>query len=233
MTISVRMFTIAKLITANSNVGGIEEFSALRATRIWASGYDADFLSPENLDRSSLCEYMDVDTPKYSVSNWASDGQTVTNDSGAEVPLKVYQVPGHTPDQMAIWDSEERHLFVGDMAYLDAPILFLVGGSAVRYRESLTKLQRLVEKQNAWQQRRVKLSCGHNISDVDAGTLLDQLSQFLQRITRGEITAKTQGNGYGLHNLELYSADGERVSFLGPRSVFSELADLQASQNVS
>ncbi len=147
--------------------------------------------------------------------------------------MTVYQVPGHTEDQMVIWDSAERNLFVGDMAYLGEAVLFLVGGSAVRYRESLTKLQRLVEGWNADQQRRVKISCGHKTSGVDAAAVLDQISDFLQRIVRGEIAPKHQESRYGLPNLELYSVDGESVSFVGPRAEFDELvaSQLAASQS--
>lgn len=205
---------------ANYKTGGIADFGNLDTTQIWASGYDGDFLSPKHLPSSSLCSDMGVETPVYSVTNWADDGQRVVDDDGTKLPLSLYQIPGHTPDQLAVWDWEERHLFVGDMAYLDAPILFLRGGSIVEYRQSLTKLRRLVDEWDSQSAQSTKVSCGHQTSGYAASAMLADIEQVLQQICQGKVPAVDQGNQYGMHDLQLYAPKGSRISFLGPRETF-------------
>lgn len=87
-------------------------------------------------------------TPVYTVTNWAGDGQKVTDRNGLDLHLTIYHTPGHTPDQLAIWDTDERYLFVGDTVYEDAPIYFLNGGSLFDYSDTLTKLRALVDGWN-------------------------------------------------------------------------------------
>ena len=63
--------------------------------------------------------------------------------------LVVYQTPGHTPDEVAVWDPQERYLFVGDTLYEWAPIIFPLEGSLFRFSESLGRLKTLVSGWNA------------------------------------------------------------------------------------
>lgn len=166
---------------------------------------------------------MGIVTPKYTISSWAEDGQSVVGNALADGVLTIYQIPGHTPDQLAIWDAEERHLFVGDMLYLDAPILFLRGGSAVDYAQSLTKLRLLIKGWDLEGAQQVKISCGHNTSGHNAWTLLADVDEFLWKIREGKVPSIDEGDRYGMRDLQLYAVENSRISFLGPREVFDEL----------
>jgi glyoxylase-like metal-dependent hydrolase (beta-lactamase superfamily II) len=115
---------------------------------IWASSYDKSFLDEEQLPTTSLCRFMDMQTPKYTVGQWADDGQRLTFD-GNNLNLVIYHTPGHTPDQIAIWDSEERVIFVGDTMYEWAHIIFPLEGDIRLYSETLEKLKTLVRGWNA------------------------------------------------------------------------------------
>jgi glyoxylase-like metal-dependent hydrolase (beta-lactamase superfamily II) len=59
-----------------------------------------------------------MQTPQYSVTHWVADGERVSFGSEhLDLGLVIYQTPGHTPDELAIWDEDERALFVGDSVY--------------------------------------------------------------------------------------------------------------------
>ena len=115
---------------------------------IWASSYDKSFLDEENLPTTSLCHLVDMKLPEYTVSHWADDGQMVTFNND-DLNLVIYHTPGHTPDQIAIWDSEERFIFVGDTMYDTAHIIFPIQSNMLLYVETLGKLKTLVQDWNA------------------------------------------------------------------------------------
>ncbi|KAF7558085.1 hypothetical protein G7Z17_g138 [Cylindrodendrum hubeiense] len=84
----------------------------------------------------------------YKVTHWASDGQHVVDGAGEDLGLVIYQTPGHTPDELALWDPQERVLFAGDTIYEWYPILFPPEGDLVIYTETLGKLRSLVDEWN-------------------------------------------------------------------------------------
>jgi glyoxylase-like metal-dependent hydrolase (beta-lactamase superfamily II) len=98
----------------------------------------------------SLCRFVGMKTPRNKVTHWAVDGECVRYGTDClDLGLVVYQTPGHTPDELAIWDANEKVLFVGDTAYEWAPILFPLEGSIPLYKEKLYKLLSLVRELNA------------------------------------------------------------------------------------
>lgn len=131
------------------HIGGIEQFRDGPKSAIWASGFDRDFIEGEGrLPTTSLCRFVGMDTPQYAVTHWAADGERLSYD-GRDLNLVAYQTPGHTPDELAIWDPSERVLFVGDTAYEWAPIIFPLEGDIRQYADSLAKLRALVREWNA------------------------------------------------------------------------------------
>ncbi|KAJ5126306.1 Sybindin-like protein [Penicillium atrosanguineum] len=131
------------------HISGIEQFVETHGNTVWASDYDKVYLSPTRLPSSSLCDKLNIKTPEYTVTNWCSDGQQVVDNAGHDLGLTVYHTPGHTPDEVAIWDSRERILFVGDSMYQYAPIFFFETQSVIKYSESIGKLRQLVRRFNA------------------------------------------------------------------------------------
>jgi glyoxylase-like metal-dependent hydrolase (beta-lactamase superfamily II) len=92
-----------------------------------------------------------MSVPEFSVSNWADDGTRVAAGGAGvleDLGLVIYQTPGHMPDQVAIWDPEERFLYVGDTVYQHAPILFPEGASFLKYRDTVRRLRTLVHNWN-------------------------------------------------------------------------------------
>lgn len=230
-------------------IGGMTDFAKRPNSTIWASSHNKAFLSPDGLPRNSLCDNVGMETPKYTITNWISDGQTITGQSGQDLNLTVYHTPGHTPDHVAIWDPEERHLYVGDTIYRYAPVFFLFGGSVVDYSKTIDKLNRLVGEWNREagvytlsdkikkalstdaanpgkgvtqkEQSRVKLSCGHITNNVDAGEILDDVGTFLHQVVTGEAQPVHGGENYGIKSVTYTSKDGS-LGFSGFEAAFEE-----------
>lgn len=136
--------------------GGIEEFTDSESA-IWASSFDKDFIQgADRLPESSLCRFVGMETPNYQVTGWANDGQSLVDSQGEDLGLKFYHAPGHTPDQLAIWDHQERFLFVGDSIYEWAAILFPREGNVTTYSKTIGKLKKLVQR---WNQEAGEESC--------------------------------------------------------------------------
>lgn len=88
-----------------------------------ASGYDRSFIE-KDLDKHSLCRYIKVPTPQYTVSHWAEHLSYLTypfsppvNTTPFALRVQTIQIPGHTPDSLAWYDIDEAHLYVGDTFY--------------------------------------------------------------------------------------------------------------------
>ena len=213
--------------------GGIEQFTDTQST-IWASGHDRDFIGgPGRLPVSSLCRFVGMETPEYRVTNWAGDGQPLVDAEGHRLGLTLYQTPGHTPDQLAIWDPQERFLFVGDTIYEWSAILFPPEGSNVTaFSATVGKLRKLVHEWNSMKvaqpsgdqhlASRVKMACGHITQDADAAELIAEVDQVLWDLVEGRIQPTDGGIKRG-ERMELYRGPGARVSFLGSHANFAAL----------
>lgn len=132
------------------HIGGVAQFTDTGKSAIWASSYDKPFIQGEGrLATSSLCRFFGMETPKYEVTHWADDGQHVlAGEAGEDLGLVIYHTPGHTPDELAVWDAQERVIFVGDTMYEWAHIFFPLEGNLRLYSNTLAKLRSLVAAWN-------------------------------------------------------------------------------------
>ena len=134
--------------------GAIAQFADAQKSAIWAGSYEKLFIEGEGrLPISSLCRFFGMETPEYKVTNWADDGQRVfageDSESGEDLGLVIYHSPGHSPDEIAIWDPKERVIFVGDTMYEWAPIVSPLEGNLRLYSDTVGRLKGLVEAWNA------------------------------------------------------------------------------------
>jgi glyoxylase-like metal-dependent hydrolase (beta-lactamase superfamily II) len=93
---------------------GIPQFLSANP-KIIASNFDKSFLL-DDLDEHSLCKYVEVSTPKYTIAHWARHLDFFTH-SGVSFRIQFLHIPGHTPDSLAWYDLDEHHLYVGDTFY--------------------------------------------------------------------------------------------------------------------
>ncbi|KAM0421435.1 hypothetical protein ACHAPT_010789 [Fusarium lateritium] len=191
------------------HIGGVEEFTD-NESKIWASAFDKDFIQgPGRLPESSLCRFVGMATPNYQVTDWANDGQNLVDGLGNDLELTLYHTPGHTPDQLAIWDQQERFLFVGDSIYEWAAILFPPEGNVTVYNNDALA-------------PRVRMACGHNTRNEDALELLDEVDRVLLAAVEQQIQPVDGGVKRG-EQLELYEDGDGRISFLGSMTGFEAL----------
>ena len=218
---------------------GLAHFPA-SSSHIVASSFDKAFIE-ENLPEHSLCESLGLSVPDYKVSQWAEDYEKIY--SGPHLNIQILHTPGHTPDELAYYDKDERHLFVGDTLYervakdksYEQPILFPKEGNLMHYMQSLEKLITFVNEKNAEaDEPRVKIGCGHITSSVDGSEILLAVKQLFLDIFAGKVPIAQSEEKRG-EEYVLYRADGEpRFSVgvpqrlvLDARKAFGSIVDLQ------
>ncbi|KFY90412.1 hypothetical protein V500_05182 [Pseudogymnoascus sp. VKM F-4518 (FW-2643)] len=203
------------------HIGGIAQFTRTRGCTIWASANDKNFLSPIRLPKSSLCDFVGMETPEYTVTNWCNDGERVVDNSGLDLGLTIYQTPGHTPDEVAIWDKEERYLFVGDSMYKYEPIIFPLGADIIEYSNSIGKLKELVGRFNSDKGLRVNMGCSHITSRIDASDFLSEVDSFLYRVVTKQVEPTDSRISRG-ELQDVYAREDGEISFRGVRRYFEE-----------
>lgn len=210
-------------------LGGIAEFTDKQKCSIWASSNNKGFIE-DDLPTTSLCRFVGMGTPEYEVTNWADDGEKMVYRHGAtaaqdacDLGLVIYHTPGHTPDELAIWDPQERVLFVGDTMYEWAPIIFPLEGNLQNYVSTLFKLRDLIKGWNEGQahEKRVTMACGHVTSSVDAEDFVHEVETFLSKVGRGLVGSQDKGEARGF-SLVGYERDDGKISFMGPKQLFED-----------
>lgn len=207
---------------------GLNHFQTA-STRILASSFDKSFIE-EDLPVHSLCKFIDVPTPEYAVSYWADDLEELSFDK-RPLGLQILHTPGHTPDELAWYDEQERHLYVGDSFYervakdnsYEQPILFSKEGNWVHYMQSLEKLLRFVEEKNEEPGKTpIRIGCGHVTSSVDGVEILLLVRQLFQDIIAGKVPIVYSSEKRG-EEFVLWKATGEsRFSVAAPKRLALE-----------
>ena len=195
---------------------------------IVASGNDKLFIE-ENLPEHSLCKAMNLETPDYKVTYWAEDMKDLFFEI-KQIGLQILHTPGHTPDELAWYDAEARHIFVGDSFYkrlaeegsYEQAIIFPIHGNLVHFMRSLEKIQSFVKDKNSEQGKpALKLGCGHTTSSVDAESIMPLVTKYFWDVIGGSIPVKKSFKHFGIVN-ELYKEDGSpQFSLQIPRILVS------------
>lgn len=206
--------------------GGIPQFEGAPGLSVYTSGFDPAFTNTtEALRQASLAELFGLPTPEFDVTRWADDGERVRDAEGEPVgEMVILQTPGHTPDELAIWDPTERFLYVGDTLYRNEDILFLQHSNLEDYARTLGRLRKQVD---AWNEAspaagRVKLAAGHASKGEDAAELLLQTDRLLYDIVRGAAvgTVEEPENWAPGSVLVSYQLAEEGIHFIGPKAMF-------------
>lgn len=209
------------------HIGGIEQFTDDRSTSILASFDGKDFVE-NDLPTHSLCRFLDIPTPKYTVSHWAHDRDNLHHPAHPEAPirLRILSTPGHTPDELAWYDEQERWLFVGDTFYerfnhdlkAEIPIIFPAEGNWLEVMASLEKMLEFVRNENAETGKdRVRIGCGHITSDVDGEEILLAVRNFFWDVVQRKVPVIETEEMRG-EPVDLWKEKGNpRFSVPGPR----------------
>lgn len=195
---------------------GVEEFA--QDSQILASNHSPAFLNLADLPTHSLCQYLHIDVPIYKptlVPHQHTIRLDQTTTSSPTTGLTVLHTPGHTPDELAVWDKAERMLYVGDTLYEWAPIIFPNEGSIVQWLTSVDELLNLIGDEEA------KVSCGHVTSGQSAQKVLAAAKAFMMDVLRGKEKVKQRGEKRGEVFVQ-YIQEGHRFSLACPERLVKE-----------
>ena len=195
---------------------GVEQFAG--DSPVVASGHDPAFVSPANLPAHSLCADLGIPTPSYTPS-LRPHGTHVENGDGEPLGMVLLHTPGHTPDELALWDEEEAMLYVGDTLYERAPIIFPNEGSIVRWRATVDALIALLEASGKG--REARINCGHETAMAPALEVLRTTKAFVQDVIEGREPVKERMTKRGEQHVR-YSQVGGRYSLICPERLVEE-----------
>ncbi|RYP40805.1 hypothetical protein DL767_001451 [Monosporascus sp. MG133] len=193
------------------HIGGIAQFLDTPKCTLWASSYGRAFVEGDGvLPMHSLCQYFGMKTPEYKVTVWAEDGQNVIyGPDNTDLGLVIYHTPGHTPDELAIWDSRERVLFVGDTMYEWSHIVWPLEGNLLLYSQTMGKLKNLVRSWN----NEIRST------NDDGEQLLGDVDLFLYHVSEGIVEENPQGT-FRDEQLVSYNREDGKINFIGPKKLF-------------
>ena len=209
--------TVINSHTHFDHVGGNTEFDSVLAvdtayTRQNQAGFPHENLRSE-VAPSSFCHGAPVgaDTATFRTKPWRASG-TVRDghriDLGGRT-IEVLQVPGHTPDALALRDSANGLLWTGDSFY-EAPIwLFVPETDLDAYERSLERLVSLAPSLT-------RLLPAHNVIASDPARLAVTLGA-LRKVKRGEVRGTDQPG-----NQVTFTVDG--VTLLTSRALLQRRA---------
>ncbi|KAF9476687.1 Metallo-hydrolase/oxidoreductase [Pholiota conissans] len=126
---------------------GVEDFSS-KSWPILASGHSPSFVSKEQLPESSLCKPMGIEMPIYTPTLVADRHRITAPGFSKELGVTILHTPGHTPDEIALFDEAEMMLYVGDSLYEHEHIIFPSQGSITTWFASMKFLVSFVKEKN-------------------------------------------------------------------------------------
>ena len=206
---------------------GIEQFAEV-SPEVVASREGKSFIE-QDLPVHSLCKSLGIPTPQYHITQWPQDFGTLSF-NGKDLGLQIIHTPGHTSDELAWYDIQERSLFVGDSFYervakdksYEQAILFPKEGNVVDYVDSLKKLHVFVDTKNNDDDAHkgpLKIGCGHITSSVDARGILLGVEKLFQDILEDKVPVVRREQKRG-EEVFTWREDGEpRFSVTAPERI--------------
>lgn len=138
--------------------------------------------------------------------------------------MTIFHTPGHTPDEIALYDHAEMMLYVGDSLYEYEPIIFPSEGSIVTWFESMDFLTWLVEAMNsiASDGHKVQMNSGHRTVLQPALEILQVAKAFMKDVVDGKETVKKRRQNRG-EEIVMYEQSGGRFSLRCPERLILEM----------
>jgi glyoxylase-like metal-dependent hydrolase (beta-lactamase superfamily II) len=115
-------------------------------------------------------------TRPFHISHWLHDGDKI--DLGGR-SLQVIATPGHTPDSIALLDTENRLLFTGDTFYPGPIFLYRPETDLDAYLTSVEKLAKLVPRLQL-------LLPAHNVAEADPH-YLPRVVKAMRQVRSGKV----------------------------------------------
>ncbi|KAJ7104208.1 Metallo-hydrolase/oxidoreductase [Mycena belliarum] len=189
---------------------GMEQFHS--KSQILVSSYSPSFISASNLPTNSLCASLGIETPSYSPV-LVPHHHAIYSDEHISLGVSILHTPGHTPDELALFDYAEKMLYVGDSLYEKEPIIFPKEGSIVEWLTSIEYLILFVAKEN--ETGHVRINSGHATVYRPALEVLVAAKEFMQDVIAGREPVRERITVRGEENV-VYLQDGGRFALRSP-----------------
>ncbi|KAI6154869.1 Metallo-hydrolase/oxidoreductase [Pisolithus tinctorius] len=196
---------------------GMEAFAS--DSMILGSEHDPTFASPENLPAHSLCESLGIRTPSYKLKLVPHLHDILSANNEVSLGVTVLHTPGHTPDELALWDAMESMLYVGDTLYEDDPIIFPEEGNLPDWFSTVDDLLAFVSKQS--DPNNVKVNCGHATAMKPAIEVLRATKEFMMDVVSGTEPPRRRFKRRGQLVVEYKQISG-RFSLICPERLVSQ-----------
>ncbi|KAH7911088.1 Metallo-hydrolase oxidoreductase [Hygrophoropsis aurantiaca] len=199
---------------------GAEEFAV--DSPVLASGHSPSFVSPENMPHHSQCNVLGIRTPSYALTLVPHLHQILSGDQsshGLHLGVQVFHIPGHTPDELALWDAGEMMLYVGDTLYEYDPIIFPNEGNIDIWFSTMDWLIAFVKSQSFAND--VKINCGHATAMGPALEVLQATRTFMADVISGKVELWDRYDRRGYWTVE-YRQEGGRFSLICPERLVLE-----------
>ncbi len=221
MIISVSILLLSRCYFLTMCTVAIQQF--VNDSVVFASSHSPDFLSPENFPSNSLCERLGIETPTYTPTLVPHNVSLYYAETATR--LRFLHTPGHTPDELALWDDDEDILYVGDTVYEWEPIIFPLQGDIVQWFESMDFLIHFVRERNEENFRfgkpMARINAGHATSMADALDVLLQGKKFIHDVVSGKEPLKDRRESGGTKVVH-YAQDNGRFSLRCPEILFEK-----------
>ncbi|KAJ6619695.1 Metallo-hydrolase/oxidoreductase [Mycena sp. CBHHK59/15] len=151
-------------------------------SRILVSSHAPSFISDLNLPTHSLCKNLGIKTPSYSPI-LVPHSYAIHSSTFVPLGVSVLHTPGHTPDELALFDAAEKMLYVGDSLYEEETIIFPKEGSIIEWLSSIEYLIAFVRTEN--QAGQIQINCGHRTTLRPALEVLEATRLFMGDVVSG------------------------------------------------
>ncbi|KAJ7739779.1 Metallo-hydrolase/oxidoreductase [Mycena maculata] len=188
---------------------GVEQF---RDSPILVSSHSPSFVSKSNLPTHSLCESLGIETPTY-IPTLVPHQHTIHSRTRVSLGVSILHTPGHTPDELAVYDAAEKMLYVGDSLYEEEAIIFPKEGSIVEWKTSIEYLIAFVKGEN--QTGQVRINSGHRTVCQPALEVLDAAKEFMEDVVSGRVPVRERVTVRGEENV-VYQQKGGRFALRCP-----------------
>lgn len=138
--------------------------------------------------------------------------------------MTLLHTPGHTPDELALYDTAEKMLYVGDSLYEHEDIIFPKEGSIIEWFTSMDYLIEFVNDENQNNRnvmRDVLINSGHRTVIQPALEVLKGARGFMENVVQGMEVVKERLTVRGEATVVYRQKDG-RFSLRCPKRLVED-----------
>ncbi|KAF4613724.1 hypothetical protein D9613_007758 [Agrocybe pediades] len=203
---------------------------------VLASGHSPSFLDKNVMPEHSLCKNLGINTPIFASTLVPHLYDIVSSHGGNHrLGVTILHTPGHTPDEIALYDEADMMLYVGDTIYEWEPTIFPKEGSIVTWFSSMDFLIAFVKGKNEERKlstqakgsaTQVLVNSGHQTALQPAVELLLAAKDYMQEVLDGKRSVTDRRWNRGEETVS-YGKTGDRFSLRCPARLIREAREGQ------